>query len=331
MKNLFKIVMIFCILLVIVPSIILFKHNNNPKPSLTTGYNITSSDFVEPKTYKMLDKQTNKVIEIPLRDYLIGAVCAQMPVSFENEALKAQVVIAHTYILNRHLKEMSKPDNSLIGADFSNDFTKYDPYYTIEQIKKLYQNDYEASYKKISSIVDDVINDIICYNNNPIIPVFHSISQSKTESAQNIWGEDISYLKSVETYTDDSINELIKNTTISKDEFSARLSAEIPSLKLEGEPQTWIKKIDKTDIGTVLNLEICNVNIKGTDFSKILSLSSERFDIKFENNNFTFIYKSIGHGVGLSQYGALKMAKDGKNYKDILTHYYSNTSIYTLK
>ena len=86
------------------------------------------------KPYKVLDIESGKVLKVPVRDYVIGAVCAEMPASFGEEALKAQAVAAHTYAERQRLRAQESPSAELKGADFSNDTEKYQGFYTTEQI-----------------------------------------------------------------------------------------------------------------------------------------------------------------------------------------------------
>ncbi|MBQ6034222.1 MAG: SpoIID/LytB domain-containing protein, partial [Ruminococcus sp.] len=137
--------------------------------------------------YKVLDVDSGKVLKVPVREYVIGAVCAEMPASFGEEALKAQAVAAHTYAERQRLRAKESPSAELKGADFSNDTGKYQGYYTKEQIKEAFGDNFDKNYKKIAKAADEVLPYIITYEDAPIIAAFHSMSSGFTESAENAW------------------------------------------------------------------------------------------------------------------------------------------------
>ena len=131
--------------------------------------------------YKVLDAESGKVSEISARDYVIGAVCAEMPASFGEEALKAQAVAAHTYAERRRLIERSSPTPELHGADFSNDTEKYQGFFTKERAKECFGDSFGENYKKISAAVDEVLPYIITYDEAPIIAAFLHVSRLHRE------------------------------------------------------------------------------------------------------------------------------------------------------
>lgn len=145
-------------------------------------------------TYRMLDITSGRVEEISVRDYVIGAVCAEMPATFEPDALKAQAVAAHTYAERQHLLESASPTAALCGADFSNDSSQYQAYFTENQARQYYGDNFETAYAKVTQAVDDVLPYVLEYDGAPIIAAFCSMSAGVTESAENIWGSKVEYL-----------------------------------------------------------------------------------------------------------------------------------------
>jgi stage II sporulation protein D len=140
------------------------------------------------KPYKVLDTESGQVMEVSVRDYVIGAVCAEMPASFGEEALKAQAVAAHTYAERQRLRESESPTPELMGVDFSDDTSKYQGFFTKEEIKERFGDRFERDYGKISAAADEVLPYILTYDEAPIIAAFHSMSAGFTESAENAWG-----------------------------------------------------------------------------------------------------------------------------------------------
>ncbi len=320
MKNHIQIMLVFAAFLILIPCIAFFNKKSVPIP---TGTDINN------QTVKFLFTNEDKVKEISIDDYIIGSVLAQMPADFEDETLKAQAVLAHTYIIKRQLIEASSPTENLKGAVISDDTSIYQNYFTEDQAKKLYDKDYDTAYKKISEAVKSVENEILTYQDQPIIVAFHAISSGKTESAKNAWNEDIPYLIACDSSWDCDISGYEKQTEISADELSARLKTAYPDVSFDGiDEDKWITPDDKTESGTVLSVKLGkDFYITGQQFAQTLSLPSPCFDVNVSNGTFTITTKGYGHLVGMSQYGANKLAQDGKSYKEILTHYFPKTEL----
>ena len=139
-----------------------------------------------------------------------------MPVSFEMEALKAQAVAAHTYAERQATLSDRRPE--LKGADFSDDASQYQAFYTKEELQKLYQDNFEEYYQKLETVTDSVLNEIIYYEDEPIIAAFHAMSGGKTESAKNVWGSEIAYLQSVDSKADKNAPQFEQTVTYSAEE-----------------------------------------------------------------------------------------------------------------
>ena len=156
------------------------------------------------ETFSVLDITTGTVETISVRDYLIGSVCAEMPATFEPEALKAQAVAAHTYAVRQQLLEQQNPTADLCGADFSNDSSRYQAYFTENQAKQYYGENFDRYYEKIAAAVDAVYPYLLEYQDEPIIAAFCSMSSGKTESAENVWGSAVAYLVAVDSAADET-------------------------------------------------------------------------------------------------------------------------------
>lgn len=123
------------------------------------------------------------------------------------------------------------------------------------------------------------------------------------------------YLKSVEST--EGIN-ITNEVTMSKEEFCSKLNIECDDIKITNKLLTTSNRVDKIDIN--------NKTFNGTEIRKLLNLKSTDFDIKYDNN-IVITTKGYGHGVGMSQYGANYLAKNGKTYEEILKYYYQNINI----
>lgn len=277
--------------------------------------------------FKVLDVSTNEVMTVPARDYVIGAVCAEMPISFNEESLKAQAVVSYTYAVRlRELQKLSASEE-LHGADFSNDSNSYQAYYTNDQLKNLYGSNYDEYYEKVSSAVDEVFGKVIVYSDELIVPVFHSISCGKTENAKDVWGYDVPYLVSVDSSQDTQSNQFESIKTFTPDELKARFSTTYSDIYFSEDIQSWISIQSTTDVGTVTSVLVGNRCITGQDFRDTLSLRSTAFEVSYNGDTFTITTKGYGHDVGMSQYGANYLAECGKSYEEIIKTYYSNVEI----
>lgn len=279
------------------------------------------------ESYQMLDITSGKTEEIPVREYLIGAVCAEMPATFEPEALKAQAVAAHTYAERQHLLEESKPTPELYGADFSNDSSQYQACFTENQARQYYGENFETSYAKITEAVDAVLPYILQYDGAPIIAAFCSMSAGTTESAEAVWGSPVDYLVPVESSADTTAPRYLDTASFTPDELKEAVTATHPHVTLGDDPATWIQVEKTSDAGTVLSVLVGGQDITGQQLRELLGLRSAAFTVSYENNAFTFTTRGYGHGVGMSQYGANAMAKEGSDWQEILTHYYPGTVV----
>lgn len=338
MKSYICAFLVFAVLLVTIPAapLVIGKADNlQPEKSVSSQPEAESrqettekntGEYKEYKTLKILDITTGKVEEVSAFDYVVGAVCAEMPATFEHEALKAQAVAAYTYAVRQARKAEIAPDSELCGAYFSNDSSKYQAYFTENQAMQYYGDNYEEYMQKIISAVSEVKGEYIAYEDEPIIAAFHSLSAGKTESAKNVWGGDISYLTSVESEYDIKSPKFMEVYEYTEKEVKEMLEKAFDGIKLSDDPKKWFSDIKTSDAGTVITLKAGDKQVTGQEIRSALSLRSAVFEINYDEG-FKITVKGCGHGVGMSQYGANEMAKSGSDYKEILTHYYSGVEI----
>ncbi|SFW29080.1 stage II sporulation protein D [Ruminococcus flavefaciens] len=289
--------------------------------------NTAESPAFSSEPYKVLDVDSGRVLKVPVREYVIGAVCAEMPASFGEEALKAQAVAAHTYAERQRLREKESPSAELKGADFSNDTGKYQGCYTKEQIKEAFGDNFDKNYKKIAKAADEVLPYIITYEDAPIIAAFHSMSAGFTESAENAWGAPVDYLVEVDSRSDLTAPKFREDKRFSPDELRAALEAAFKGIKLGDDFREWLNVLTVSNSGTVLTAAAGDRTVTGNDLRQALSLRSASFEVRCEPDEIVITTKGYGHGVGMSQYGADAMAAQGKSWREILEHYYPNCTI----
>lgn len=281
--------------------------------------------------YKVLDVSTGEVMEVSERDYVIGAVCAEMPASFCDEALKAQAAAAHTYAERQRMRERENPTAELGGADFSNDTSKYQGYFTQEQARQYFGESFDESYSKISTAADEVLPYLITYNDEPIISAFHSMSAGMTESAENAWGSAVDYLIPVDSSYDMYAPKYMEDVRYERDVLKNKLETAFDGVNLGEDITKWLAVEQVSESGTVLTASVGDRKVSGNDIRTALSLRSPSFEVKYDGDAVIITTKGYGHGVGMSQYGANAMASQGSTWQEIIGHYYPNCEIMELK
>lgn len=343
MKEILKIAGIFAFLLAAIPALALFSPEADELPAGSESFTepdksytyLPASDTVKPEnngtapdpadeTIKVLDFTSGQILEIPMREYVIGAILAEMPPTYNTEALKAQAVAARTYAFRQREKQSLSPAPELMGADISNDSTKYQAYFTPAQAKDFYGSGYETYLAKAEEAADLTDRMILVYNGEPIVAAFHSMSGGRTESAETVWGEYVDYLIPVESKSDKDSPSYLEERIFSADELRKLTESKIPGADFSGDAESWFS-IDETSFsGTVTKMTAGGKEITGMEFRNMLSLRSANFTLSYDSDKSTFCIttKGYGHGVGMSQYGANAMAEAGSSFEDILGHYY---------
>ncbi len=268
--------------------------------------NIITSESKKQQTVDLIYNE--KKLILPLEDYVIGVVAAEMPASFELEALKAQAVAARTYVL-KYLET-----NKTIGYTTANQV-----YIDETAMHSKWNDDFEKYFNKITEAVQSTQGLVIKYNNNLIKSYYYAMSNGYTENSQNVFNESIDYLVSVESKWD-ADNE--KEVLFSKEEFCTKLSINCEEID--------IRDIKRNESNRITSLVINDQEFSGVTIRKKLNLRSTDFYINIDEENILIKTKGYGHGVGLSQYGANNMAKLGYRYDEILKYYYQNTEITNL-
>lgn len=271
----------------------------------------SSKDIEEIINYDNIDYTENN-----LEEYITGVVAAEMPVSFRFEALKAQAVASRTYTL-KHTNNYNKINSESIGQAFI----------SISDMKKRWQSNFENNYKKIKSAVYSTRGIIMEYNGEPIEAVFHSTSAGITENAENVWGKELPYIKSVKSDLDKNAPNFVSKSEFNKNEFENKIKENIKSAKKLDNMFDNFKITKRSEAGYVLEVDLGGVSVKGNDIRTALGLRSTDFEFDRNDKNIIFTTKGYGHGAGMSQYGAEFMAREGKNFEEILKHYYSGIEI----
>lgn len=283
-----------------------------------------ASDTEAPETVKVMASASGEISEMSIREYLIGCVAAEMPASYETEALKAQAVAAYTNLVR--LKK--NPDSSLNGADISDSPSTHQGYYSEEALREKYGDRYDDYVGKIGSAVDAVSGEVITYDGQPIVAAYCAVTPGRTEDASVIWSGEIPYLKSAVS-SGDRLSPDCSATVVMTEEQFRSAAARDGEIKLSDNPSEWISDIVKSEnsTGTVVSVVIGGKTMTGNAARKLLGLRSPSFTVSYSDGSFTFNTEGYGHLVGMSQYGANYMAQTGSSYKTILKHYYKGVKI----
>ena len=256
-------------------------------------------------------------------DYLCNVVSAEMPADYAEEALKAQAVVARTYTIYKINNK--KHEN----ADICDDSTCCQAWVDKEtRFSRWEESKRESNWEKIQKCVKETQGQIITYQNQPINAFFHANSGGKTELPVNVWGgTGLPYLQVVETTGEEGYTQYESEIELTQDELIEKLRTKYSDINIDFNNQDDLKIVTYTDSGRVKTVKFGNHEISGVEARTLLGLKSTNFEIIKENDKIKFIVKGYGHGVGMSQTGADAMAKQGKDYKEIINHFYSGVEI----
>ena len=261
---------------------------------------------------RVKDEQGN-ITEIPFEEYVKGVVAGEMPATFEEEALKAQAVASRSYAMYQMEGSKDKDYDVL-------DTTTNQVYLTDEELKNNWKEEYPEKINKIKKAVAKTKGEYLTYDGKVINAMFFSTSNGQTENSEDVFVSALPYLRSVASTWDEKSPVYTDTATISLQDFYNKLS-------LPYNETLTVEITSQTATGRIKTLKINGTEFNGRDFASKLSLRSNCFTISQNEQNITITTKGFGHGVGMSQYGANGMAKEGYDYKKILKHYYSNTKI----
>lgn len=258
-------------------------------------------------------RSDNSIEEIPMEEYIIGVLAGEMPISFDIEALKAQAVASRSYVMKKMAYNKDKDYDVVDTIDNQ-------VYLDKEYLKQAWNNSYVENINKLKKAVLDTTGEYLEYDGQVVEAFFFSTSCGKTENASEVFGQDAAYLKSVDSSFEEGVSPLFEKTIyLTKTDFCEKLNVNCNNLS--------VNVLDTTTTGRVKNISINNTTFTGENFRKLLNLYSSYFKIDINNNEVKITTKGYGHGVGMSQYGALALALNGKNYEEILKYYYQGVEI----
>ena len=280
-------------------------------------YSNNEFDFSENKYVRVKRNSTGTIEKVPFEEYIIGVVAGEMPASFDIEALKAQAVAARSYVLTK-MNQNKNGDYDVVDT-ISNQV-----YLDDNILRKNWGSNYDTNISRIRDAVISTRGKYLTYNGEVVNAFFFSTSVGKTENCVDVFGGALPYLVSVDSSWDEEVSPVFAV------EKKYALNDFYEYLKLPYDEIVDIDILDTTSTGRIKKILINNKEFTGSEVANLLSLRSAFFEITQENDEIIINTKGYGHGVGMSQYGALGMAKHGYNYEEILKHYYTNVEISNL-
>ncbi len=277
----------------------------------------------------LLRHDTGARLQLPLEEYVKGVVAAEMPAEFQGEALKAQALLARTYAVKR-LRQFGGPGlEKDAEADLSSDPASGQAW--IDQAgmrRKWGLLNYYRYWPKISAAVEATRGLIVTYQGEVADALYHSTCGGHTEAAADVWGQAVPYLTGVPCPYCTSSPHYHSEVAIPVRQLAQRLGVAgdaLPALSTKGAEA--VRTLAQTAAGRVKEIKIGNLTMKGTDLRARIGLPSTWFTWQVDGDRIRFDVRGWGHGVGMCQYGAEGMAKEGRSFSDIIRYYLPGTEI----
>ncbi len=273
----------------------------------------------------MYNHRTGKLEKLPLEEYVLGVVAGEMPVSYGIEALKAQAVAARTLAISRLKRFGGKGCSNNPGADVCSSYAHCQEWIPLESMQKNWGSSFDKHYNKLKQAVYGTAGLIMKYEGKPIEVFYHSTSNGKTEDAGEVFSRSLPYYKVVSSPEGADLTRT--GVTFSNKEFVDIFSRYYKNSLDPNNLASQVKINGYTNSGRVKSITIGRITLRATDFRMMYGLNSTDFTLQFGKGSVTIYTKGFGHGVGMSQVGADRMAEAGSTFEDILLHYYQGVTI----
>lgn len=275
--------------------------------------------------------EEDKTVNMSLEEYLVGVVAAEMPASFDLEALKAQAVVARTYVA-RQLPALGGTGCSDVpGAHVCTNPAHCQAWEEESRSLARWEKKGAVSYlNKIRQAVRETAGLVITHDNLPVDAVYHSTCGGHTEDSENVWSNALPYLRGVPcSYCNDSRWSQTRYTFTSE-EFSAAVLPLVSAVPVSSAGAPLLSAAARSTSGRVNSLKVAGKTLSGRDLRSALNLPSTNFSWETDGGKIIFTTRGYGHGVGLCQYGADGMAAAGHNFEQILAYYYTGIQLESL-
>ena len=302
-----KKILFITIVIIFIPFMIVCFYKIDEKKEIKLNY--VSNTIIRVKRIS-----TENIEFLPLEEYIVGVLAGEMPIYFEKEAFKAQAVAARSYALKRI--EYNKDNDYDVVDSIINQV-----YLDNNYLKSAWGSDYTENINKLREVVNETSLEYLAYDGEVIDALFFSTSNGYTETASLVFDVDLPYLKSVKSSWDEKTSSAFRNNT------SMDINSFYKKLGLSYSDSFDFKVLKRSSTNRIVTLSINGKEFTGKSLYDKLGLRSLDFSLKKDGDKIIISTTGYGHGVGMSQYGALGMAQEGYNYKDILKYYYSGTEI----
>lgn len=286
----------------------------------------SKGEQLEETEYKVnvFSSSQNATESIELERYIKGVVTSEMSIESPIEALKAQAIASRTYAMYKVINNIKIDDEAHVY-----DTVGSQAYKDIDERYKTWNPAKRDEYmKKINQVIEETKGKIITYDGNIISNAhFFASTNGKTQNCEEVFVRSLPYLKSVSSPETPQTQE-VKLTHWG---FTKMIKEKYPDLKFTSSDirdNLTIHAYNST--GSVKEVKIKDTIMKSTDFRVALSIQSTNFTMQVDDKYVTINVKGYGHGVGMSQLGAIHMAKEGKDYETILKHYYTGVEVGSL-
>lgn len=276
----------------------------------------------------LYDAQEKAERKLPLEEYLVGVVAAEMPAAFAEEALRAQAVAARTRTV-AGLRALGGAGCARHpGADICSDSTHCQAWESQAQLRDRWGTDYDAYAKKITAAVEDTRCEILTYAGAPILVLYHAVSGGATEDVEHVFAQALPYLRGVESPGEEGAARYESEQRFSYAWVVEKLNQALPKAELKVDNLSkGLQVLERFDSGRVGKVRVGKTTADGRAIRTALGLYSTNFTFSFEPQEVLVSQRGYGHGVGMSQVGADAMARAGSRYAEILRHFYTGVVI----
>lgn len=272
-------------------------------------------EFAERANEKTVTVERNgRELDISVEEFLINMLAAQIPAEYGPETLKAQAVLARTYIY-REMNGARKIAEEALDVDAL----------SRTQMERLWgSGQFAENYGKLKQAIEETAGIAITYNGEYIEPLFCRAASGTTRSH----GEEFPYLRQAASVGDTELEGFLTTTLLTAGQLAARINSMPGAVPVAADslPQE-IQIVERDGAGYVIKIQIGQKTYDGEDVQDALGLPSACYSFDEYGGKIRISTKGFGHGYGFSQAGANALERDGYTYRDLLQYYFQNIEI----
>ncbi len=326
MKGVIQVILLILILFIGVPLVIGLALSEDSGNYIV---DYSSQKIETPDKIKVWNDAKGKVEKISFEEYVCNVVASEMPSNFEEDALMAQAVAARTYAMSKIIRFEETEPETHPKAPVCNT-THCQVYKGEKELIESHEEGWEKDgYEKIKKACKETKGQMLYYQGQLVTqPLFFSSSGGQTENSEDVFSNAYPYLVSVSSPYEEGASHNNEEKSFEIEEILSKINGYYTDRNTGDATFEDIKILSRTAGGRVDKIQIGQSIYKGTEVRNALGLSSAMFSVGYKGDKIIITSDGYGHGVGMSQYGANGMAKEGWDYEEILTHYYRGTKVY---